>query len=169
MNRKVLFGVIAALSIASTGTYALAQTSPPPPPPAANASRAGAGMPMQRMYHQRGMKTGMQRQGKRGHGMRNRSFGPDGAVIADLRHLSRLYMMQGKSRELPALYKHVLASTRNQKVRNFVYNQLAREQMRPTNVDAAIATLRTSLDENLTLLNKREALRKERIERMKGK
>jgi hypothetical protein len=36
-----------------------------------------------------------------------------------------------------------------------VYDALARNQLRPANADQAIATIRTSLDEDLTALAKR--------------
>jgi hypothetical protein len=46
-----------------------------------------------------------------------------------------------------------------------VYAHLARAQMRPANADQAIATLRKSLDENLTLEQKRHA----EMEQMKAR
>lgn len=47
----------------------------------------------------------------------------------------------------------VLAKTRNPMLRNYVYNQLARTELQPADPDKAIATLRTSLNENITRIN----------------
>ncbi|MEO8801870.1 MAG: hypothetical protein ABI304_03355 [Rudaea sp.] len=71
------------------------------------------------------------------------------ATIFDLRAMDRLYRASGKTSALPALYRDVLAKTHNPKLRNYLYMRLARLQSAPTNPDAAIATLRQSLDENL--------------------
>nr|WP_063573407.1 hypothetical protein [Luteibacter rhizovicinus] len=56
---------------------------------------------------------------------------------------------------MPALYNEVLAKSQNPRVRDYAYRHLARAQMQPTNVDAAISTLRKSLDENLAQDQKR--------------
>lgn len=63
--------------------------------------------------------------------------------------------MSGRSKELPALYNDVLAKSQNPMVRDYVYRHLARAQMQPQNPDAAIATMRKSLDENLAQDQKR--------------
>jgi hypothetical protein len=64
-------------------------------------------------------------------------------------------VLTGRSKELPALYNDVLAKSQNPRVRDYAYRHLARAQMQPTNVDAAISTLRKSLDENLAQDQKR--------------
>ena len=64
-------------------------------------------------------------------------------------------MVSGRSKELPALYNDVLAKSQNPMVRDYVYRHLARAQMQPQNPDAAIATMRKSLDENLAQDQKR--------------
>ena len=71
------------------------------------------------------------------------------ATIFDLRAIERLYRSSGKTSALPSLYRDVLARTHNPSVRNYIYLRLARAQTAPSNADAAIATLRQSLDENL--------------------
>lgn len=71
------------------------------------------------------------------------------ATIVDLRAMDRLFRASGKTSALPGLYRDVLAKTHNPGIRNYVYMRLARLQSAPTNTDAAIATLRQSLDENL--------------------
>ncbi|MGA9333481.1 MAG: hypothetical protein WBV39_04320 [Rudaea sp.] len=71
------------------------------------------------------------------------------ATIFDLRAIDRLYRASGKTSALTGLYHDVLARTHNPKLRNYVYMRLARLQSAPSNPDAAIATLRHSLDENL--------------------
>lgn len=79
---------------------------------------------------------------------------PARAAIGDLRRIERLYLIDGRARELPALYKDVLAKTQNPMVRNYAYRHLAHAQLKPANVDQAIATLRQSLEEDLARLNK---------------
>lgn len=165
MNRKTLCGALAALMIAGTGSYALAQTSTTSAAPASATTSAMAhGMHHANKWHG---KHDMHRHGMRGHHMRGHSSGPSGAVIADLAKLQRIYAMQGKSSEMTPLYQHVLASTKDQKVRNYVYARMARAQMRPADTSAAVATLRKSLDENLTALNKRQEQHMQRMQMMK--
>ncbi len=153
MQRKLLLSALAATLIAGGG-LALAQNAPSTPAPMPSTQSApmpmrGAGR-MQRMDARQGMRSGMH--GGKYHGM-GRHHGPAGAVIGDLRQISRLYIMDGKIRPLEGLYKEVLGKTQNPMVRNYVYRELARLQARPRDTGAAIATLRKSLDENLKRLN----------------
>ena len=71
------------------------------------------------------------------------------AAMRDLRALQHLYLMQGRRGDAEALYRQVLTRTQDPILRNFAYARLARLQALPTNPDAAIATLRAALDENL--------------------
>ena len=91
-----------------------------------------------------------------GHGMMERRHAPFArgmparfAAMRDLRALQHLYLMQGRRGDAEALYRQVLARTRDPILRNFAYARLARLQALPANPDAAIATLRAALDENL--------------------
>jgi len=143
MQRKLLLSLLAASLIAATGGLALAQDAAPAAP--GGQSQA---MPMAR---QNAMHGGWDHGNM--HRRMGRHGGPVGAVIGDLRQISRLYMMQGKPEQLEGLYKDVLAKTQNPMVRNYAYDALARLQARPRNTSAAIATLRKSLDENLDRLN----------------
>jgi hypothetical protein len=79
------------------------------------------------------------------------------AAIHDLREIRHLYLETGRANQLPALYQDVISKTQDPFVRNYAYQQLARAELRPADPDKAIATLRTSLDENLTRLNARPA------------
>ena len=142
MSRTFLLSTLAATLIAAGG-LALAQTPAPTPAPSrAQAAPMAGHHAMQGAWGQRGMHRRMGRHG-----------GPAGAVIGDLRQLSRLYIMQGRPDQLEGLYKDVLARTQNPMVRNVAYRALARLQARPRDTGAAIATLRKSLDENLDRLN----------------
>lgn len=152
MQRKLLLSTLAAVLIAGGG-MALAQTAPSTPAPAPQATP----MPMHgtgAMRQHPGMRGGMH--GGMHGGMRHRMgrhHGPAGAVIGDLRQMSRLYIMDGKIRQLEQLYKDVLGKTQNPMVRTYVSRKLARLQARPRDTGAALATLRRSLDENLKRLN----------------
>lgn len=141
MNRKLLLSAIAATLIA-TGGLALAQDAAP---------AARAGQQQAPMARQHAMRGGWEHGGM--HRRMGRHGGPVGAVIGDLRKISRLYIMEGKPDQLEGLYKDVLAKTQNPMVRNFAYGALARLQARPRNTGEAIATLRKSLDENLARVN----------------
>ncbi len=58
-------------------------------------------------------------------------------------------MRAGRSRDLPALYNEVLAKSQDPHMRDYVYRHLARAQVQPANIDAAIATMRKALNESL--------------------
>lgn len=81
-------------------------------------------------------------------------MGPGFAVISDLEQLRRLYAMSGHQGEIIAVYHDVLNKTQDPMLRHYVYDSLAREQLKPANPDQAIATLRTSLSEDLAAANK---------------
>lgn len=80
--------------------------------------------------------------------------GPGFAVINDLEQLRRLYAMTGHESEMIAVYHDVLNKTQDPMLRHFVYDSLAREQLKPANPDQAIATLRTSLAEDIAAANR---------------
>ena len=80
--------------------------------------------------------------------------GPNGAVIADLEQLQMLYRLTGSDAELLSIYRDVLKKSKDPVVRQYTYAAIARAQMRPTNPADAIATIRQSLDEDLTRASK---------------
>jgi hypothetical protein len=80
--------------------------------------------------------------------------GPGFEVINDLEQLRRLYSMSGRESEIIAVYHDVLNKTQDPMLRHFVYESLAREQLKPANPDQAIATLRTSLAEDIAAVNR---------------
>ncbi|MEZ2418155.1 hypothetical protein [Luteibacter sp. RCC_6_2] len=155
MQRKTLLASAASLLLAGSAAFAFAQDAAPKAPNAPAAQAAG-----QPAGPQQGHKWG--RDGDRDHGRgEHGGWGRHGdgmarsGVIGDLRALERLYVVSGRSKELPALYNDVLAKSQNPMVRDYVYRHLARAQMQPQNPDAAIATMRKSLDENLAQDQKR--------------
>ena len=75
------------------------------------------------------------------------------ASVRDLRTLDRLYFVSGRGKELPALYQDLLAKTQNPQLRNYLSMRLARLQSAPASTDAAITTLKRSLDENIAHAN----------------
>jgi hypothetical protein len=85
-------------------------------------------------------------------------FGPSfvviNAVVNDLQHLQRLYDLNGRESEMRDIYHDVLLKTQVPAIRQYVYEALARNLLRPTNVDQAITTIHTSLDEDLGTLAK---------------
>lgn len=155
MQRKTLIASAASLLLAGSTAFAFAQDAAPQAPsaPAARSAQAGgpAGGPKwgHGDHDGRGGEHGRGEWGGRGRGHEQ------GGVIGDLHSLERLYVLTGRSKELPALYNEVLAKSQNPRVRDYAYRHLARAQMQPANTDAAIATLRKSLDENLAQDQKR--------------
>jgi hypothetical protein len=155
MQRKTLIASAASLLLAGSTAFAFAQDAAPQAPsaPAARSAQAGApagGPKWGRDGHDgHGGDHGRGEWGQHGRGKEQ------GGVIGDLHSLERLYVLTGRSKELPALYNEVLAKSQNPRVRDYAYRHLARAQMQPTNVDAAISTLRKSLDENLAQDQKR--------------
>ncbi|WP_346778416.1 hypothetical protein [Paraburkholderia sp. Tr-20389] len=83
--------------------------------------------------------------------------GPGFAAVNDLEHLQRLYDMSGRDAEMNAVYHDVLSKTHDPALRHYVYVALARNQLKPANVDQAIDTIRKSLDEDIEALDKRAA------------
>jgi len=81
-------------------------------------------------------------------------FGASLAVVNDLQHLQRLYDLNGRESEMRDIYHDVLLKTQVPAIRQYVYEALARNLFRPTNVDQAITTIRASLDEDLSMVAK---------------
>ena len=128
MKKAILSTALAAL----VTTAAIAQDASPPPP---MDGLMGHGQP------------------PRGEGMPP-PRGPGFAVINDLEQLRRLYAMTGRESEIIGVYHDVLTRTQDPMLRHFVYESLAREQLKPANPDQAIATLRTSLAEDIVEANR---------------
>ncbi|WP_434114785.1 hypothetical protein [Paraburkholderia caffeinilytica] len=136
MKKGLLSAALAAvLTVAATGV--LAQEAASPPPAAANAHDEP---------HHGDKPIGP-------HGPMG-PMGPGFAVVNDLEQLRRLYAMSGREGEIIAVYHEVLNKTQDPMLRHYVYDSLAREQLKPANPDQAIATLRTSLSEDLGAANR---------------
>ncbi|GAA0919381.1 hypothetical protein KR767_11480 [Luteibacter anthropi] len=150
MQRKTLIASAVSLLLAGSAAFAFAQDAAPQAPaaPAAHSAPQGQGQ---------GQKWGRGPGGDHGKGgwSQHGHGGMRSGVIGDIRGLERLYIMSGRQKELPALYNDILAKSQNPRVRDYAYRHLARTQMQPQNVDAAIATMRKSLDESLAQDQKR--------------
>ncbi|MFM0626576.1 hypothetical protein [Paraburkholderia xenovorans] len=134
MKKAILNAALSAV-LSLTATAAFAQEAPPAAHQAHGEPQRGDGPPHGRM-------------GPMG------PMGPGFAVINDLEQLRRLYAMSGHQGEIIAVYHDVLNKTQDPMLRHYVYDSLAREQLKPANPDQAIATLRTSLSEDLAAANK---------------
>lgn len=140
-NLKIVTAFVLGAVLAGGIPFAFAQSADSP----AGAQRS---VTVQREIT-RGFPAGMHRNWQR--------LGPVGAAIADLNGMRRLYLLEGKRQDLAELYRYVLSKTQNSTLRNYAYRHLARAELRVTNSDQAIATLRQNLDENLTRLNQAPA------------
>lgn len=150
MQRKTLLASAASLLLAGSAAFAFAQDAAPKAPTAPAQSAQTADHQGMKKWN-RGERGEHGAWGHHGRGGMRKEAG----VIGDLRALERLYVMSGRAKELPALYNDVLAKSQNPMVRDYAYRHLARAQMQPQNVDAAIATMRKSLDESLAQDQKR--------------
>jgi hypothetical protein len=88
-----------------------------------------------------------------GHGPGPEHGGPALEVVHTLLEIERLYRVQGRNKEVVALYQDVLGRTRDPLVRHFAYASIARAQEQPADTDKAVATLKQSLEESLQRLN----------------
>lgn len=158
MQRKTLLIPAVALLAVGAASFAMAQdkTSPAAAAPMAG-PHAMHGMPG--AWSHGGWKPGAPGM----HGMPG--MHEDVGVIADLRELEHLYRQAGRSKDLVALYNEVLAKSQDPRVRAYAYHHLARVQAQPTNLDAAIATLRKGLDEDLA----NEAKHRAEMEQMRAR
>lgn len=139
MTKEWMSAALAAFVLTVATTGALAQETGAPPAPA----------------HARGEpQRGDDPPGARGPHWQHGPMGPGFAVINDLEQLRRLYAMSGREGEIVAVYHEVLNKTQDPMLRHYVYDSLAREQLKPANPDQAIATLRTSLSEDLVAADK---------------
>jgi len=64
--------------------------------------------------------------------------------------LERLYILDGRAKDVPALYQDLLTRTQNAQLRSFAYARIAKQQARPANPTQVIATVKQALDENLS-------------------
>lgn len=136
--KKAYFSAAVAAVLTVAATAALAQEAAAPPAQMHGESQRGDGPPAP--HRAMGPMMGPR--------------GPSFAVINDLEQLRRLYAMSGHPNEIVAVYHDVLSKTQDPMLRHYVYESLAREQLRPANPEQAIATLRTSLSEDLAAANK---------------
>lgn len=143
MRRPMIALALAALLVAGSG---IALFSLPEAQAAAEATTGPAAQ-----ESPRGGERGM-RHGRRGGAFAARTGGPVQSTIRDLRALERLYLVDGRAKDIEGLYRDVLTRTQNPAVRQFAYGRIARNELRPANTGEAIATLRQSLDENLKRL-----------------
>lgn len=125
--------LIAIATIAISATAALqAHADEPPAPPINHHAPEFAGGP----------------------GLHHPFGGPGFDVINDLEQLRRLYTLAGRPDDILPVYHEVLEKSHNPEVRRFAYDELAREQLKPADPAAAIATLRASLNEDLARADK---------------
>ena len=153
MHHKTLLATAAAVLLAGTSMFAVAQD-------AAQAPQKPA------MSQQHASKDGAK--GHEGHGRFGQGHGMGrgmhrSPVISDLRSLERFYMIEGKAKELPALYNDVLAKTKNPMVRDYVYHRLARIQITAGDTAGALANATTAVK-----LDAGNATYKKTLEQLQG-
>ncbi|MGF6604745.1 hypothetical protein P3T23_009501 [Paraburkholderia sp. GAS448] len=133
--KKAIFSAAMAALLSVGPLTASAQDAPPPPAPTHGEPQRGDGPSPHDPMGSGGPKMGPR--------------GPGFAVVNDLEQLRRLYALSGHPDGIVAVYHDVLRKTQDPMLRHYIYDSLAREQLTPTNPEQAIATLRTSLSEDL--------------------
>ncbi|MDR3444809.1 MULTISPECIES: hypothetical protein [unclassified Dyella] len=168
MQRKTLLATVLVLAVIGAASLVIAQDGAPSAPPAKNPAGKTEPMAHDGMADFMG---GPDFGGPGpGPGFGRPGFGrmgfdaPESPVIGDLTALERLYRESGRTKELPALYNDVLSKSQDPRVRTYAYHQLARVQSAPASTDQAIATLRKSLDENLS----NEAKKRAELDKMRS-
>lgn len=141
MSRLIL--ALAGSTVLAVAAVAVHQSSAQAATPSATASAATAD------GGARGPRGWLRGRGERLEALRS---SPVFQTVRNLRELERLYLIDGRAQEIPALYRDVLQKTENPMVRQFAYQRIALNELRPDDVDKSIATLRQSLDESLKRL-----------------
>jgi hypothetical protein len=139
MSRLIL--ALAGSTVLAIAAVAAHQSAAHAATPAATTATTAADTPARQGWH-RG-------RGERLAALRNN---PVFQTVRNLHELERLYLIDGRAQEIPALYRDVLSRTENPVVRQFAYQRIARNELKPGDVDKSIATLRLSLDESLKRL-----------------
>ena len=138
MKKGMLSAALAAV-LTEAATGALAQEAAAPPP----ASAPAHGEP----HHGDGPSFP--------HG----PMGPGFAVVNDLEQLRRLYAMSGREGEIVAVYHEVLSKTQDPMLRHYVYDSLAREQLKPANPTRRLRRCDQSVEDLLRRTGSRMACR----------
>ena len=168
MQRIRIAALVLLVMIALATAVAFAATNPPPPP--ANQSqleppddeadwRDGPGRDGRDEGPGRGWRYDGQGPHRHGHGRmgeRRMAFraanNPSASVLRDVAGLERMYRRSGREKEIPGLWRDVLARTNDPVVRHMAGGRLARLEWRAGNKDAAIEQMKKNLDADLKRL-----------------
>ncbi|VVE34247.1 hypothetical protein PMO31116_03777 [Pandoraea morbifera] len=85
-------------------------------------------------------------------GMGGRFGGPAFAAIRTVEEIARLYRVGGHPENVLPFYRGTLGQTHDPMLRRHLREAIAREELRPADTTAAIATLRAQLSEDLAAL-----------------
>lgn len=113
-------------------------TDMPPPPPGAGPRGPGGPGPM----------------GPRG------PAGPAFAAMRTIDEIAHLYRIGGHPENVLPFYRETLSQTRDPLLRHHLREAIAREELKPSDTNAAITTLRAQLSEDLAALPAPDAKRR---------
>lgn len=94
------------------------------------------------------------------------AFGPGGprgpgfAAVRTIEEIAHLYRVGGHPDNVLPFYRETLAQTRDPMLRHHLRDAIAREELKPADTTAAIATLRAQLNEDLAALPPPDAKRR---------
>jgi hypothetical protein len=86
--------------------------------------------------------------------------GPGFAAMRTIDEIAHLYRVGGHPESVLPFYRETLSQTRDPVLRHHLREAIAREELKPADTTAAIATLRAQLNEDLAALPPAEAKRR---------
>ncbi|VVE54691.1 hypothetical protein PAQ31011_04961 [Pandoraea aquatica] len=155
--RQTVSRLALMLALTATGISlpAAAATTDAPPPARAQATTPGEMPPpapgMGPHFGGAGPRGPM---GPAGHG------GPGFAAARTIEEIAHLYRIGGHPENVLPFYRETLTQTRDPMLRHHLREAIAREELKPSDTTAAIATLRAQLSEDLAALPSPDAKRR---------
>lgn len=154
--RKTVSGLALMLALTATGISLPAAAATDAPPPARTQAATPGEMPppppgMGPHFGGPGPRGPM---GPAGHG------GPGFAAVRTTEEIAHLYRIGGHPENVLPFYRETLTQTRDPMLRHHLREAIAREELKPADTTAAIATLRAQLSEDLAALPSPDAKRR---------
>ncbi len=154
--RQTVSGLALMLALTATGVSLPAAAATDAPPPARTQATMSGEMPppppgMGPHFGGPGPRGPM---GPAGHG------GPGFAAVRTIEEIAHLYRIGGHPENVLPFYRETLTQTRDPMLRHHLREAIAREELKPADTTAAIATLRAQLSEDLAALPSPDAKRR---------
>lgn len=146
--RQTVSGLALMLALTATGVSLPAAAATDAPP----ASRTQAATPGEMPPPPQGMGPHFGGPGPRGPMDPAGHGGPGFAAVRTIEEIAHLYRLGGHPESVLPFYRETLTQTRDPMLRHHLREAIAREELKPADTTAAIATLRAQLGEDLAAL-----------------